>query len=162
MLSESAYLELLTEQSEQIAVSGLSAEEIATSLANYQTIIKSVEASPTWSISFAEFVNLALYQPGHGYYVSGKPVIGQSGDFITAPEISPLFGQALLETIKPSLLASGGHIYEFGGGTGKLARSVIGYCLDNNIAIESYNIIEVSPAFIDIQQQTLQSIIEAN
>jgi len=50
-------------------------------------------------IGFAEFMNIALYQPGLGYYTSGSQKFGAKGDFITAPEVSPLFGQCLAKQI---------------------------------------------------------------
>ncbi|MEE4243844.1 MAG: SAM-dependent methyltransferase [Kangiellaceae bacterium] len=158
MLSASKYQNLLFEQASTLGISSLSEQEITTSFSNYQAIVAAIETSDDSSISFAEFVDLALYQPLYGYYVSGKEVLGDAGDFITAPEISPLFGYALLESIKTTLKQSAGHIYEFGGGSGKLAKAILEYAHNSNIPIESYNIIEVSPALIDTQKNTLATI----
>ena len=50
-------------------------------------------------IRFSEFMNIALYEPGLGYYSGGLQKFGQKGDFITSPEVSPLFGQCLANQI---------------------------------------------------------------
>lgn len=65
----------------------------------------------------------ALYAPVYGYYTGGAHKIGAAGDFITAPELSPPFGQALARQIKDLLPQTGGEVYEFGAGTGALAAT---------------------------------------
>ena len=52
-------------------------------------------------ISFAKYMEMALYAPGLGYYAAGKRKLGSQGDFTTAPEISPLFGATIVQTLLP-------------------------------------------------------------
>ena len=73
-------------------------------------------------ISFAEFVNEALYAPGLGYYAAGSTKFGQAGDFITAPEVSSMYGSVLARQMVEVLdSVEGGAILEYGAGSGKLA-----------------------------------------
>ena len=78
-------------------------------------------------ISFAHYMKLALYAPGLGYYSGGAAKFGQEGDFVTAPEISPLFGRAVArQAVQVLELTDGaGDILEFGAGTGKLALDLL-------------------------------------
>ena len=76
-------------------------------------------------MSFARFMELALYAPGLGYYSGGAAKLGQAGDFTTAPEISPLFGAALARVAAAIIAQSEPNILEFGAGTGKLAADVL-------------------------------------
>lgn len=108
------------------------------------------------ALPFETFMQLALYDPTWGYYSGKQPKFGESGDFMTAPEISPLFSQslarychALFETL-PSK-----HILEFGAGTGEMA-DVILTTLDNlNTLPEQYTILDVSPTLKKRQQEKL-------
>jgi SAM-dependent MidA family methyltransferase len=77
-------------------------------------------AAQGW-ISFARFMELALYAPGLGYYSAGAAKLGAAGDFVTAPEISPLFGQCLARFAAEILGKSGGDLLELGAGSGRLA-----------------------------------------
>ena len=54
-------------------------------------------------LHFSHFMDLALYSPNYGYYTAGSFKFGAQGDFITAPEISPLFGATIAKTISPVL-----------------------------------------------------------
>ena len=73
-------------------------------------------------ISFARYMELALYAPGLGYYMAGARKLGADGDFVTAPEITPLFGAALATQIEAILAATGRReVVELGGGSGRLA-----------------------------------------
>lgn len=76
-------------------------------------------------ISFADYMNSALYEPGLGYYMAGSAKFGGEGDFITAPEVSPLFGQSVAVQIEEVLDYVGGSVLELGAGSGKLALSII-------------------------------------
>src|SRR4030067_3667729 len=78
------------------------------------------------SISFARYMELALYAPGLGYYSAGARKFGAAGDFITAPGISPLFSQCLARQCQQILNAlDGGIILELGAGTGIMACDVM-------------------------------------
>ncbi len=76
-------------------------------------------------ISFARFMELALYAPGLGYYSAGLDKFGSGGDFVTAPEISSLFGQAVAHQAAQVLQQTGGNILEIGAGSGKLALDLM-------------------------------------
>ena len=77
-------------------------------------------------LSFADFMNIALYAPGLGYYSAGKIKIGQQGDFVTAPEISPLFSQCVANQCKQLFHSiSNPSILELGAGTGSMAAEII-------------------------------------
>ena len=78
------------------------------------------------SIAFAEYMQLALYEPGLGYYSAGAKKLGAGGDFVTAPEISPLFGRVLARQCASVLeQIGGGSVLEPGAGTGALATSML-------------------------------------
>ena len=96
------------------------------------------------AISFAEFMGLALYAPGLGYYSAGARKFGAGGDFTTAPEISPLFGRCLARQCRDVLVATGGSILEFGAGTGALAASLLATLAALDALPERYFILEVS------------------
>src|SRR6185437_7632000 len=78
------------------------------------------------SLSFAHFMQSALYTPGLGYYSAGQPKLGKTGDFVTAPEISNLFGRCLSVQCSQILQhLGGGDILELGAGTGVLAQDLL-------------------------------------
>lgn len=107
---------------------------------------------------FERFMELALYAPGLGYYSGGRRVIGtgpQDGsDFVTAPELTPLFGQVVATQLRQALDATGtNEIWEFGAGTGALAEQLLGE-LGERIA--RYTIVDLSGTLRDRQHQRLQ------
>ncbi|MDE0754223.1 MAG: SAM-dependent methyltransferase [Woeseiaceae bacterium] len=104
------------------------------------------------SISFAEFMHLALYAPGLGYYSAGSRKFGTAGDFVTAPEISPLFGNVLAGQSAYVLdQLGGGDILEPGAGTGALAVSMLRKLDELSSLPENYFILEVSPDLAERQ-----------
>jgi SAM-dependent MidA family methyltransferase len=80
-------------------------------------------AAGNW-ISFARYMELALHEPGLGYYAGGSRKLGAGGDFITAPELSPLFGRALARQVA-QVLQPGEAVLEFGAGSGALAEVLV-------------------------------------
>src|SRR5262245_53925402 len=76
-------------------------------------------------ISFARFMELALYAPGLGYYMAGARKLGADGDFTTAPELTPLYGHTLARVAAQVLGRAGGEILEIGAGSGALAASAL-------------------------------------
>ncbi len=79
------------------------------------------------AIDFSRFMELALYAPGLGYYAAGAQKFGSHGDFVTAPELSPLFGGCLAERFRQVRRAVGVHaqLWEIGAGSGALARALL-------------------------------------
>ena len=92
-----------------------------------ELICTEIAAASGW-IPFARYMELALYAPGMGYYSGGAAKFGSTGDFVTAPEISPLFGKAVARQAAQVLELMGdksGDILEFGAGSGKLALDLL-------------------------------------
>ena len=92
-------------------------------------IAREIRAAGGW-LPFDRFMHLALYAPGLGYYAHGSPKFGampsSGSDFVTAPELSPLFGRALAAQVADSLAATGtDEVWEFGAGSGALAAQLI-------------------------------------
>ena len=111
-------------------------------------------------IPFSRYMELALYQPNLGYYTSALEKFGRSGDFITAPEISPFFGQTIVNTILPVLegLRKQGQptrIIEIGAGTGQLAKTILLDLHRCGFDLDEYHIIDVSANLIERQQALL-------
>jgi SAM-dependent MidA family methyltransferase len=102
----------------------------------------------------------ALYAPGEGYYSSGLPKIGTHGDFITAPELSPLFGYTLANQCQQVLsLLSSPIIFEFGAGTGALCVSLLTQLEHLNCLPDTYFILELSAHLRHVQQELIQQKI---
>lgn len=109
-------------------------------------------------ISFADFMQFALYAPGLGYYSAGNQKFGEAGDFTTAPEVSPLFGSVLARQADVVLAELGaGGIVEFGAGTGALAHALLS-SLDDPTKLERYAIVEVSADLQARQREKLSSL----
>ncbi len=106
-------------------------------------------------ISFARFMELALYTPGLGYYSAGLDKFGAGGDFVTAPEISPLFGQALAHQAAQVLRQTGGDILEIGAGSGKLALDLMLELERLDALPQRYSILELSADLRQRQQQRI-------
>ena len=84
-----------------------------------------IERHDGW-MSFERFMEMALYEPGLGYYSAGSRKLGPAGDFVTAPEISPLFSRCLARQCREVLTAlGGGDILELGAGSGIMAADVL-------------------------------------
>jgi len=102
-----------------------------------------VEAAGGW-LSFARFMELVLYEPGLGYYSAGLTKFGESGDFVTAPEISLLFARTLAHQAAPVLSSTGGDVLELGAGSGKLALGLLRELERMSASPGSYLILELS------------------
>jgi SAM-dependent MidA family methyltransferase len=108
-------------------------------------------------IPFDHFMDMALYAPGLGYYVAGSRKFGEAGDFITAPEVSPLFAQCMARQAAPVLESLGqGDVLEFGAGTGILAADMLLELERFDRLPQHYAILEISPELQARQRETLQ------
>jgi SAM-dependent MidA family methyltransferase len=96
-------------------------------------------------LSFARYMELALYAPGLGYYAGGAAKFGAAGDFITAPEMTPLFGSTLARSAAAVIRDTGGDILELGAGSGRLAFDLLRELERRQALPEHYCILEVSP-----------------
>jgi len=115
-------------------------------------------------MGFSRFMEMALYEPGMGYYSAGAHKLGAGGDFTTSPELSPLFGAAICSTLLPVLegLKAQGlptQILEFGAGTGKLAQSILSRLNDLGFSLDRYDIIEISPDLAQRQKALLDKAL---
>jgi SAM-dependent MidA family methyltransferase len=117
-------------------------------------IAAEIEATSGW-IDFSRFMELALYAPGLGYYSSGAEIFGKPGDFVTAPELTPLFGRSLAAQARQVMALSAPRILEAGAGTGSLARDLLNELDAFGELPESYAILEISEALRERQRQTL-------
>ncbi len=96
-------------------------------------------------LSFARFMEQALYAPGLGYYASGTAKLGAAGDFVTAPELTPLFARTLARQIAPVLDATDGDLLELGAGSGRMALDILRELEHQHSLPRRYRILEVSP-----------------
>ena len=108
-------------------------------------------------IRFDRYLQMALYEPGFGYYAAGLAKLGAAGDFVTAPEISPLFGDCLARQLD-DLIAQGcaPRVLEFGAGSGRLCAQLIAAMP----ALERYLILEVSADLRARQRAQLRAVLE--
>ena len=125
-----------------------------------------ISAKGGW-IPFSDFMHMALYTPRLGYYSGGAVKFGQTGDFVTAPEISPLFAQTIalqyaqLQAAQ-SLAATEADILELGAGTGKLAADLLLELQHLNSLPKQYFILEVSDYLRQIQHENLLKNLPAD
>jgi SAM-dependent MidA family methyltransferase len=119
-----------------------------------QHIADTITAAGGW-IPFSRFMELALYAPGLGYYSAGSRKFGRAGDFVTAPELSPLFAASLARQLAELLPQTGGAIYEFGAGTGRLAADLLTELNALGCPPSAYYIVDLSPDLIERQRESL-------
>ena len=122
-----------------------------------QRIRAAIAANGDW-LPFDRFMTLALYEPGLGYYANGSRKFGlmpaSGSDFVTAPEMSPLFGRALAAQVAQALQAcDSGEIWEFGAGSGALAAQLLAELGDR---IDAYHVVELAAELRERQALRLQ------
>ena len=131
-----------------------------------------IAASGGW-LPFDRFMAIALYEPGLGYYARDARQFGRmpssGSDFVTAPELSPLFGRTLARQVAQALQATGTReVFEFGAGSGALALQLLtaldeagpGEGMERIDSRVDYRIVELSAALRERQQQTLAAFGE--
>jgi len=120
-------------------------------------ISERIDALGGW-ISFAEYMQLALYAPGLGYYSAGAAKFGGEGDFVTAPLVSPLFSRTCARRISSWLSATGTDaVLEFGPGTGKFAADALPLLAELGSPLGRYAMLEVSADLRVRQAELLRS-----
>jgi SAM-dependent MidA family methyltransferase len=135
----------------------LSASESEHSRALLTRIRAEIESHGGW-ISFARFMEMALYEPGLGYYSAGAAKFGGAGDFVTAPEISPLFSRCLAAQCAEVLAAlGGGDILELGAGSGVMAADLLAELEALGQLPRRYLILELSA---DLRQRQLELLAD--
>ena len=122
-----------------------------------------IDTAGGW-LGFDRFMAMALYEPGLGYYANETPKFGhlpqgaggQGSDFVTAPELTPLFGQALARQLAQALSATGtDEVWEFGAGTGALALQVLDALSAMGQKPQRYTIVDLSSSLRERQRETL-------
>jgi SAM-dependent MidA family methyltransferase len=109
-------------------------------------------------IGFDEWMRLALYAPGLGYYSAGATKLGRSGDFVTAPEISSLFSRCVARQAAEVLQFTGGDILELGAGSGRMAADILRELADLGRLPANYFILEVSADLAERQRALLAQL----
>ncbi|MBB1077184.1 SAM-dependent methyltransferase [Rhodoferax sp. 4810] len=130
-------------------------------------LAQTVQAAGGW-IGFDTFMQQALYAPGLGYYAHGSAKFGTmpytveggarvaGSDFVTAPEMTPLFGWTLANQVAQALQVSGtSEVWEFGAGSGALALQVLQALKAQGVALLNYTIVDISGSLRARQQATL-------
>lgn len=124
----------------------------------HQAIAGEIAAAGGW-ISFARFMELALYAPGLGYYTAGARKFGAAGDFVTAPEMTGLFGRALARQVSQVMAASAPVVLEVGAGSGRLAADLLGELARLQALPERYYILDLSADLRQRQRETLAAAV---
>ncbi|MFL6623922.1 MAG: class I SAM-dependent methyltransferase [Sulfurifustis sp.] len=108
-------------------------------------------------LPFRRFMELALYAPGLGYYSAGKEKLGRGGDFTTAPEAYPVFGRCVARACAEVLaqLGGDGEILEVGGGSGRLAATVLNELAALDALPRAYCLLDVSASLRARQAETI-------
>ena len=120
--------------------------------------IRAEIAAAGGAMPFARYMEIALYAPALGYYSGGATKFGAAGDFVTAPEFSPLFGQALARQVAQVCAASAPRVLEFGAGSGKLAAGVLLELEQLGAPCEHYAILELSGELRVRQRNTVTAL----
>ena len=129
----------------------------------YQEIIKHINASPEKRITFAEYMNLALYHPEYGYYSRKAATLGKEGDFFTSVHLGSDIGEMLAIQFAEmwSILSKpeSFDLIEMGAGQGYLTADILNYIkqeYSDLFKALKYTIIEKSPGLKQLQQQRLK------
>lgn len=135
------------------------ADALAHSRALSAVIRERIVEAGGW-IDFSEYMDLALYSPGLGYYSAGAEKLGQAGDFVTAPEISPLFGRCIARSLVEMMQDNDSSVVlELGAGTGSMAAEILRVLERNDSLPDRYQILEISADLRARQQRTIHEQI---
>ncbi|KAB2926697.1 MAG: class I SAM-dependent methyltransferase [Dechloromonas sp.] len=131
------------------------ADALAHSRRLQQLLLSEIGENGGW-LPFSRFMERLLYAPGLGYYAAGSRKFGSAGDFVTAPEMTGLFGQALARQVAEVLAVSAPVVLEVGAGSGRLAADLL-LALEAIQALpDQYFILELSADLRERQRSTLE------
>jgi len=147
----------MTRSASRSILPALSPEEAEQS-ASVANLIRERIRAAGGAVTFESFMESALYAPGYGYYSAGAAKIGATGDFVTAPEVSDLFGRCVARQCAQVLSETGGGILELGAGTGRLAATLLETLSELGALPDRYAILEVSADLADRQRAHLQKL----
>lgn len=131
-----------------------SPEALAHSARLQAEICRAIDQQGGW-LSFADFMEMLLYAPGLGYYTAGARKFGSAGDFVTAPEMTSLFGEALARQLAQVMALSVPQVLEVGAGSGRLAADLLLALEGLGQLPERYAILDLSADLRQRQQETL-------
>ncbi len=131
-----------------------SPEALAHSQRLHADIARKIGEEGGW-MSFARFMELLLYAPGLGYYAAGARKFGSAGDFVTAPEMTPLFGQSLARQVAQVMALSAPAVLEVGAGSGRLAADLLLALEALSVLPERYAILDLSADLRARQRETI-------
>lgn len=144
-----------------VSLPPLTTDEAAHSARVAALIRDDIAAAGGW-VPFSRFMQLALYAPGLGYYSAGSHKLGAVGDYITAPELTPLFARCMAAQVARLLAATGGgDLLEAGAGSGALAAGLLESLADRDALPRKYVILEVSAELRERQRTTLATRVPA-
>ncbi|MDH4104633.1 MAG: SAM-dependent methyltransferase [Gammaproteobacteria bacterium] len=139
----------------------LTPDEVAHSAALVEHIRAAIRKAGGW-IDFAQFMQLALYAPGLGYYSAGARKFGAAGDFITAPEVAPVFSRCLAvqcAEVLQHLGTSDARILELGAGSGVMAAGLLAELERQGALPAEYLILDLSADLRERQQATIAQAV---
>lgn len=115
-------------------------------------------------LPFSQYMERCLYAPGLGYYSAGSIKFGAGGDFITAPELGPLFARCVIHAVQPTLAALGDEadFLELGGGSGAFAEAALLALAASGTLPRHYLILEPSADLRERQRERLQAKLPAD
>lgn len=123
-----------------------------------QAVRQEITRHDGW-LAFDDYLRVVLYAPGLGYYSAGSTKLGREGDFVTAPELSALFGRALARQCEQILQGlGGGDILELGAGSGSLAAVMLPLLQERHCLPRYYDILEISADLAARQRSRLSSL----
>jgi SAM-dependent MidA family methyltransferase len=136
----------------------LTPDETAHSDRVRERICADIASAGGW-IGFGRYMQLALYEPGLGYYSAGARKFGAAGDFITAPEVAPVFSRCLAVQCEEILRATGGDILELGAGSGAMAAQMLAELERRDALPDRYRILDLSAGLRDRQHETIEASV---
>ena len=137
---------------------GLSADEAAHGERLSARIRAAIADAGGW-ISFARYMEMALYEPGLGYYSAGARKLGEGGDFVTAPEVAPVFSRCVAGQCAEVLAGAGGDVLELGAGSGAMAADVLAELESLGALPARYRILDLSADLRARQRATLAAAV---
>jgi SAM-dependent MidA family methyltransferase len=112
-------------------------------------------------IGFDDWMRRALYEPGMGYYSGPLRKFGAEGDFVTAPEMSPLFAACVARQVSQWFAHTRAEVVEFGAGTGRLAGELLAELARLGTPVRRYAIVELSGTLRERQRDTIARLAPA-